>query len=661
MENKPLLPRLETPQTAHIRASYPTIEYLENGYVADWLKERCDQLLELAREERSGINANKLISGAVLTTGFFLHALSPLAPVGVVLGLVGYIHGCFIDANRTGSFSPLPFVRGNILDLAGTLGNAELRESQTSEASEFEQLQHYLSPRERKEYEFLNTHFALLADYLTQVEPLKRFHAYRWIFDSFLQFKGALPSKEQVAAHLLNVAADIRVDCVSLKAIDQHREQLEVKKPKFIEPKPIKYITDEQMYGEADYKPNQPPSLLTVKTSATNSTPSSQELCKLPINQRAIAVIKSLKTSGFKIDEVMGSQIIAIAGNQRGGKGTLAGLLTILSSADNPALKVEYFTAGIDIYPFSCNLHSALDHHGRTPDEADKLVAARLLQFLKRLEGSEPYSNQNLLLVVDEMMRLTSLMSEEDRAYVLKFLLSRFEKTGATLILVLHASNLTSIAGKETGGLAATFKEGINFIGCTTQAITVGALRKMNVASGAYFKANPNNFGEPIKGGELGSVPEWLKGELHPGNGQPDPVRTLLKIFPELQQEHKAASLPENEKLGDMNDVSRLEFISQLEPESPIDVPKVDPKVEHEEEDEKEEASGFDFNKAIEILRTFKGKDWMKLGDARAKSKPLRKVTRDADDIRLLVSFLQKDGEADLREGDLFLILDKSS
>jgi len=370
----------------------------------------------------------------------------------------------------------------------------------------------------------------------------------------------------------------LRVDSVSIEAIEKHRAELQAKtenKIRFIEPQPVQYISNEQLYGEADYNPFQPPSLPTVKTSATSSTPSPQELCKLPLNQRAYTIINSLKTSGFKIDEVMGSQIIAIAGNQRGGKGTLAGLLTILSSADNPALKVEYFTAGIDIYPFACNLHSALDHHGRSPDEADKLVARELLQFLKRLEGSEPYSNQNLLLVVDEMMRLTSLMSEEDRAYVLKFLLSRFEKTGATLILVLHASNLTSIAGKETGGLAATFKEGINFIGCTTQAIAVGALRKMNVASGAYFKANPNNFGEPIKGGELGSVPEWLKGELHPGNGQPDPVRSLLKFFPELKQEHKAVSLPENEKLGEMEDVSRLEFVLGLDNKEPDDIPKV--------------------------------------------------------------------------------------
>jgi len=98
------------------------------------------------------------------------------------------------------------------------------------------------------------------------------------------------------------------------------------------------------------------------------------------------------------------------------------------------------------------------------------------------------------------------------------------------------------------------------------------------------------------------------------------------------------------EKLSDV--IQGLEKSLELVSESP---------------EEKEEVSGFDFNKAIEVLRTLKGKDWMKLGDARAKSKPLRKVTRDADDVRLIISFLQKDGEADLKDGDLFLILDKSS
>lgn len=73
------------------------------------------------------------------------------------------------------------------------------------------------------------------------------------------------------------------------------------------------------------------------------------------------------------------------------------------------------------------------------------------------------------------------------------------------------------------------------------------------------------------------------------------------------------------------------------------------------------ELSGFDFHKAVEILRTFKGKDWMKFGDARTNSKPLRKVTRDADDVRLIISFLQKDGEAETKDGDLFRVINKLS
>lgn len=621
MEEKPPFPRLETPQTAHIRASYPTIEYLENGYVADWLKERCDQLLELAREERAGINANKLICGVVLTTGFFLHALSPLAPIGVVLGLVGYIHGCFIDASHSGSFSPLPFVRGNVLDLAGTLGNAELRETSSNWADEFEQLQHYLSPRECKEYEFLNSHFALLTDYLTQVEPLKRFHAYRWILDSFIQFK-AVPTPEQVNAHMTLVQPDLRINNNLLNALDEHRAQieasrLEANKPKFIEPQQIKYISDDQLYSGRSEKS------LPFPQNFSSVTPSPQALINMPLPQRASTIINSLKADGFKIDEVIGSQIIAICGSQRGGKGTLAGILTILSTADNSALEVEYFTAGVDVYPFACSLHSALGHPGRKADEADKLVAQYLQQFLKQLENSPPYSNKNLLVVIDEAMRLLSLLSESERSDLLQFLLSRFEKTGATLILVLHASNLTSIAGKETGGLAATFKSGINFIGCQTQSVSIGALRKINVASGAYFKANPNNFGEPIKGGELGSLLEWLKTKLHPGNNQPDPVRSLLTFFPELRQEHNSASLPENEKLGELDDVSRLELALLIEQPEFIDAPKteVDVRVEkHLSALANRLLSFFDNakNKEPKLLADLKKKDELRLeGDIR--------------------------------------------
>jgi hypothetical protein len=115
------------------------------------------------------------------------------------------------------------------------------------------------------------------------------------------------------------------------------------------------------------------------------------------------------------------------------------------------------------------------------------------------------------------------------------------------------------VVGKATAGLADTFKQGVSFIGCVAQSVSAGGLRKMNVASGAYFKANPENFGSPIKGGELGAVPEWLKVESHPGNGQPDPVRSLLTFFPEMVQEHQAVPMPKGEKLASMDLVQQLE------------------------------------------------------------------------------------------------------
>ncbi|KOP28268.1 hypothetical protein AMR41_00005, partial [Hapalosiphon sp. MRB220] len=226
------------------------------------------------------------------------------------------------------------------------------------------------------------------------------------------------------------------------------------------------------------------------------------------------------------------------------------------------------------------NLTSALSFPGRDSDAADKSVADELLQFLKTLDGSEPYSHQNLLLVIDEAMRLLSLLEEGDRTWAIQYLLSRFAKCGGTLIIVLHGSNLTSVVGKATAGLADTFKQSVSFIGCVAKSVKTTGLRKINVASGSYFKANSHNFGESVAGGELGAIPEWLKTEKHPGNGQPDPARTLLKFFPELVQQHQSASMPKEEKLASV--VSQLEsaFLKEIEevepPEEAIETEDLD-------------------------------------------------------------------------------------
>ncbi|MHC5930517.1 hypothetical protein, partial [Nostoc sp.] len=406
---------------------------------------------------------------------------------------------------------------------------------------------------EAEEYAFLLAEFENIGQYLTQVEPGKRFYAYRWMFGWFGKLLGRqLPTYQSMALHLQDVTIDSRVNLSEITAIAQAQTQL----PPTVDIKQLASPTvDIRQMNQADH-PSKPTEL---QPSANGLSP--ETITHLPLAQRANALIAALTKSGFQVEDMMSSQVIAIAGTQRGGKGTLAAILATLSTALDPGLNTQYFTAGVDVYPFACNLTSALKYPDIDADGADQLVARDLLKFLKGLDGSEPYSHKNLLLVIDEAMRLLSLLEESDRTWAIQYLLSRFAKSGGTLIIVLHGSNLTSVVGKATAGLADTFKQSVNFIGCVAQAVSAGGLRKMNVASGEYFKANPNNFGEPVIGGNLGMIPEWLKTHKHPGNGQPDPARTLLQFFPELVQQHERAVIPRGEKIAPSDAVNHLESI----------------------------------------------------------------------------------------------------
>lgn len=546
MDSNINIPRITTKETEQLRSAYPSLSHLEAGNVAEWLTERKDQLLIQAQRQETEADTTRALGLAATGIGTICYAVNPFMLIGGMIGGAAWLWFVVAHYNRTKEIAPLPFVRGNFLDAIASLGDADLRGSEQNHLAETIK---FLPRAEAGEYVFLySDFFEVTVDYLTQVEPGKRFYAYRWLHCWFEKTKGrSLPGKSAMDAHLQTVTVDSRIKSAEVEAIQKTTV------PRFIDlPKP-NIIELPQMTANAPDAVT--PSHLTM-------------LADMPLNQRAIALIDALKVAGFKVDEVIGSQLIAIAGSQRGGKGTLAAILTILLKAENPAIDAQYFTAGVDVYPFACTLTSALKYSGRDADMADGLVAEDLLRFLKGLDGCEPYSHPNLLLVIDEAMRLLSLMEEADRTWALQFLLSRFAKTGAMLIIVLHASNLSSIAGKATAGLAATFKEAINFIGCSTQSVSIGGLRKMNIASGAYFQANPDNFGTPLKDGSLGAIPEWLKVEKHPGNGQPDPARSLLTFFPELTQSHRAATIPKGEKLADMDAVNQLENALKISEEA---------------------------------------------------------------------------------------------
>lgn len=531
------IPKITTRETEHLRSLYPSLSYLEAGKVAEWMSERKDQLLIQAQTAETEADTARLLALATAGIGTICYAVNPFMIIGGMIGGASWLWFVLEHHNRTKEIAPLPFVRGNFLDALARTGDYEAR--QDYQVNHLAETIKFLPRHDAEEYSFLyGDFFEITVDYLSGLEPGMRFYAYRWLLDCNRKARGqSLPTKEAMDSHLQNVEIDSRTRIHEITAIR------ETAPPRFIELSSPKRID-----------------LPHIKSAAPEFVVSDiSSIAAMPLNQRPSAVINALIQSGFRIDQMMDSQIIAIAGTQRGGKGTLAAILATLSKALDPSLNIQYFTAGVDVYPFACNLTSALKYSGRDADTADELVARDLLHFLKGLDGCEPYSHKNLLLIVDEAMRLLSLLEESDRTWAIQFLLSRFAKTGGTLIIVLHASNLTSVVGKATAGLADTFKISVNFIGCVAQSVSAGGLRKMNVASGKYFKANPDNFGSPVKGGELGAVPEWLKTELHPGNNQPDPARTLLTLFPELEQVHAAVSMPKGEKLAPMDAVALLE------------------------------------------------------------------------------------------------------
>jgi hypothetical protein len=592
------------------KAAFPPTEILEAGDVMGWLQLHVENLLEKSQHNRMHGGFTQLLG---LSAGFvsFLStgtAVAPLAPVAITLGLLGYGASVADSAFRLGRVLPIPFSSFTLQKLAQSTsadGRQALKADENEGHERFETMA-FLPYNERRELEMLVDYQGMMLELLSSVPEGKRFAIYYVLRQAYVD--GGFGSKNIVTEinklvesvspdssldpHLMH---DIKQRLGLLPAEDEAQEEEDIfgfgasfTAPSSFMPTPTvqapeipasampTVIQDGiEAAHHSDSGEEETISHEDTHPANTETSTGGVALQDISLQQRAQEVVKLLVRQGFHIDQILSSQITAIAGAQRGGKGTLAGILAILSKAADPNLTVEYYSAGIDIYPFKCQLTSALDYPNRDMEAADTEVAKKLLKRLKELESAPPYSQKNLLLVIDEAMRLFSLMSEEDRTWAIIFLLTRFAKSGAGLALVLHSNHLGAVVGsKNTSGMAATFKDGVNFIGCESQQIKTGLLTSTAVASGRYFKANPNNFGQPIRDGELGEIPSWLKTEKHPGNGQPDPVRTLLALFPELRQEHQ----PPQEENPSIYDVGKLQVT--LPQEQGTDSPRLSDKAD---------------------------------------------------------------------------------
>ncbi|MBW4457075.1 MAG: hypothetical protein KME55_32875 [Nostoc indistinguendum CM1-VF10] len=215
------IPMLGTKETALLRDDYPSIEYLEAGNTASWLQERQDQLLVRAKDERNGMNLAKFITLATGLTGAVCYATSPLAPIGAVVAGVGYLWSIVQDLNDTHQFAPIPFIRGDFFSFLSAMGDSVARDEYFANKNELADLMLHLEPMSKYEFAMLKQSSHVVCEYLSAVEPGKRFYAYRWLLDWFIQLRGQFPTREQLSGHLAQVTIDPRVNYQQVTVIQE--------------------------------------------------------------------------------------------------------------------------------------------------------------------------------------------------------------------------------------------------------------------------------------------------------------------------------------------------------------------------------------------------------------------------------------------------------
>ena len=533
------------------KVGYPRTEILEAGDICEWIANRRERLANQAEDNKQEAGVSGVMGLGVAFIGFVLSGVNPLAGIAIACGATGYGISLIANMKKFGGLKPIPFSAISLLGMIDRAG-AEIREY-LEEPDGYLEIVEFLPTALKAEFILLAQYEAEVTTILGRVTNGKRFQCYRFLLDFYRQNPGCLSNDMGAAAQLANklqafaatVNVDPTLDLEFMQKVSNFIHQAaEVAKPQQQETALSMFATMPTA-GVEEPPVLQPALNINVLGTGQNYShsnhnlqqPNLEHLISLPIQERGLKFIERVEADGLQLSRAVNKQITAICGNQRGGKGTLMGVLAILNKAIDIQSEIHYFTAGDDVYPFHCEKLLCRKTFSHLPgDLADAEVAQGLLNYLKDMDRAPNGSMENVILVIDEAVALSDYMEPEDKTWMVRFLFSRASKKGAQIFIVLHGNNLTGWVGTgNTSGLSSTFKQDTNFVGCKSKSIKKGALRSMAIATGEYFLADPSEFGKAIKGGDLGKMPDWMLKEKHPVNNAPDPVRTLLKYFPELQ------------------------------------------------------------------------------------------------------------------------------
>ena len=624
LQKSDTIPQLVTKETALMRDRYPNIEHLEAGNVGSWLQERRDQLWESARCIEASVDAAKVITLAVAATGLVLNAVNPFALAGGAVAGAGYLWTLVQDYHQTKNFAPLPLVRGNFFEFLSAMGDSDAR-GKYSVDHELETLK-FLEARSRMEYAMLHDKLEIVAQYLTQVEAGKRFHAYRWIQQVFTRYK-AMPSAEAMHDHLKDVEPDTRINVRQVTAIQQER-------PQFVVNQEPKTIGSDVIFGRQPEQKKIGEIGSDTKLKAFSTTPKK-------LSDADIQVYEPPTSQDFDVVERMGRDATShlIVGVPGAGKGLLISnaiasikehhpeITTFYIDPKNDPKETGYFSNGVDFI--------------RRAD-ARTMSPSACIEWVKECIREFEAIPRNKLLILDESTLISSKFKLGKESDWIKDRLLGYASAGDSIDLWIWI--VAQNAHVDDLGISG---------GVRSQFVPIALISAKNIAAlGALMatqfipknqKLSTDEVEEILKKSEVnraiyhGGVNEWFPAKRLPNpSGYDRDSRAFEVGFDQETRTHINGYIP-----TESTDKAASNLRALASEETTIDSDK----------------DGFNFENAIVALRGLAGKDWMKVGDARSNSKPLRKATRDIDDVRLIIAFLQKDGEAEIKEGDLFKII----
>ena len=380
-------------------AHYPDEELLINGSIARWLRDRTEELLISANEVKNGSGIAKSISLGGLALSIVISGINPLAGLSAILCAVGYSGAVLRDKAITNQVGLLPFVRGNLLDILGTLGHADLR-SQYKAPSEIEDLQNYLGYKDRHELLLLSQNLLPLTEKLQGIEPDKRFDAYLWMVDKFVESSAGIAPQ------------DIRSELI--------------------------------------------PHIPLGKTTAPKEV-----IDQVSLDSQIIAVTPALSNNYQWIDQVLKMPFRVLTGDAGSGKSTLerfmisklkeAGYhIVCLNTETNPDVwkGVEVLTTSDEINDFLSDFVAGIENRQR---ECRKLGIDED-EFLMKVAAKQTGRDGRVAIFFMEANTFELCGVDADLwASVLQMCLTNIRKWGYTACLTAQSDNQTSISSKMKG------------------------------------------------------------------------------------------------------------------------------------------------------------------------------------------------------------------